>query len=125
MRDLRKQRLAQELIETVSPLALLWQVGCKFIAASRKLEPFGFARPAAWAALEDMRAMSDVLSLPDGVDWRVTRELQDRVSLSFWDALLISSCLRHGVTTLYSEDMGAPRTIDGLRIVNPFETASA
>jgi hypothetical protein len=36
-RDPRKQALAQQLIASTRPLALPWQVGCEFIAASRKL----------------------------------------------------------------------------------------
>ena len=35
-RDRRKQRLAQRLVAAVRPLALPWQVGCEFVAASRK-----------------------------------------------------------------------------------------
>jgi predicted nucleic acid-binding protein len=33
-RDPHKQAIAQQLIATVRPLALPWQVGCEFIAAS-------------------------------------------------------------------------------------------
>ncbi|MBY0513446.1 MAG: hypothetical protein K2P78_05990 [Gemmataceae bacterium] len=40
--------------------------------------------------------------------------------LSFWDALLVAACLRGGVTVLYTEDMGAPRVIGALSLVNPF-----
>lgn len=36
-RDPAKQQRARELVRTVRPLTLLWQVGCEFIAASRKL----------------------------------------------------------------------------------------
>jgi predicted nucleic acid-binding protein len=41
-RDPHKQALAQQLIATVRPLALPWQVGCEFVAASRKLASAGF-----------------------------------------------------------------------------------
>ena len=43
-RDPEKQRRAQELIRTVQPLAPLWQVGCEFIAASRRLASMGFGQ---------------------------------------------------------------------------------
>jgi predicted nucleic acid-binding protein len=52
--------------------------------------------------------------------WPKTEDLQKRFSLSFWDALLIASCIVDGVQTLYTENMGAPRVIDGLSLVNPF-----
>jgi predicted nucleic acid-binding protein len=52
--------------------------------------------------------------------WVETQVLQARYSLSFWDALLVGICLQGGVQTLYTEDMGSPRTIDRLSLVNPF-----
>jgi predicted nucleic acid-binding protein len=43
--------------------------------------------------------------------------------LSFFDALMISTALRAGCDTLWSEDMQDGMAIDGrLRIVNPFRT---
>jgi predicted nucleic acid-binding protein len=60
-----KQQRAQELIQEASPLTLPWQVGCEFIAASRKLEPFGFSEEDAWAALEDMCNMADAIPMPE------------------------------------------------------------
>ncbi len=52
--------------------------------------------------------------------WPETQALQGRYSLSFWDALLVATCLHDGVKVLYTEDIGAPRTIDSLSLVNPF-----
>ena len=48
--DPRKQAIAQQLVATVRPLALPWQVGCEFIAASRKLAVVGFTAAHAWDA---------------------------------------------------------------------------
>ncbi len=50
-RDPKKHSVAKNLISTVRPLALPWQVGCEFIAASRKLAHLGFDEAKAWAAL--------------------------------------------------------------------------
>jgi hypothetical protein len=50
-RDPNKQLVAQHLIATLRPLALPWQVGCEFIAASRKLAQQGFDEPQAWSGL--------------------------------------------------------------------------
>ncbi len=47
-RDLHKQQVAQQLIASVRPLALPWQVGCEFMAASRKLTALGFDEAKAW-----------------------------------------------------------------------------
>ncbi|HEY7423745.1 MAG TPA: hypothetical protein VH682_05815 [Gemmataceae bacterium] len=119
-RDPPKQARAQQLIATVRPLALPWQVGCEFVAASRKLAPAGFTETQAWSALTAMRALADVILLPVPDLWPETQALQGRYSLFFWDALLAAACLRDGVQVLYTEDMGAPRTIDSLSLVNPF-----
>ncbi len=119
-RDPHKQGLALRLIAGARPLALPWQVGCEFVAASRKLAAAGFTENQAWAALPAMQALADVILLPVTDLWPETQALQGRHSLSFWDALLAAACLRGGVQILYTEDMGAPRTIDRLSLVNPF-----
>jgi predicted nucleic acid-binding protein len=119
-RDPRKQALAQQLIAATRPLALPWQVGCEFVAAGRKLATVGFTDAQAWSALAAMRALADVVLLPVPDLWPETQALQGRYSLSFWDALLVAACLRGGVQVLYTEDIGAPRAIDHLALVNPF-----
>lgn len=119
-RDPHKQTRAQQLIATVRPLALPWRVGCEFVAASRKLAPAGFTEAQAWSALTAIRALADVILLPVPDLWLETQSLQGRYSLSFWDALLVAACLHDGVKVLYTEDIGAPRTIDSLTLVNPF-----
>src|SRR5688572_19180164 len=55
LRDPVRQRKAQEVIASATPLALVWQVGCEFVAASRKLAAHGFTTDQAWASLEDMQ----------------------------------------------------------------------
>jgi predicted nucleic acid-binding protein len=118
-RDPVKQHRADQAIATTKPLALLWQVACEFIAASRKLAPLGFTEAQAWAALDDMTKLADQILLPVPDLWPETQLLQARYSLSFWDALLIAACQHGGVTVLLTEDIGAPRTINGLALVNP------
>jgi predicted nucleic acid-binding protein len=124
-RDPRKQAIAQQLIASLRPLALPWQVGCEFVAASRKLAFAGFTEAQAWSALTAMRTLADVILLPVPDMWTEAHALQGRYSLSFWDALLVAACLRDGVKTLYTEDIAAPRTVDGLALVNPFASGSS
>jgi predicted nucleic acid-binding protein len=119
-RDLDKQQKSKRLIDETRPWVLLWQVGCEFIAASRKLEPFGFSQKDAWDALADMQTIAHGIVLPVPQLWSEARTLQVQFSLSFWDARIVAACIRGGVTRLYTEDMGAPRTINGLSLVNPF-----
>jgi len=118
-RDPRKQTIALQLIKTVRPLALPWQVGCEFLAASRKLQ--AMTRDDAWDALDDFRQLVQVILIPEAGLWSQCRGLEQKYVLSFWDALLVGACLKGGVQTLYSEDLGvASRTIPGLALINPF-----
>lgn len=51
-RDLRKQQIAASLIPTLTDGVLFWQVAVECLAASRKLEAFGYSRKMAlqiWA----------------------------------------------------------------------------
>ena len=43
-----------------------------------------------------------------------------RMTVSFWDALIIDAAIAGGATTLYSEDLQDGLEIDGLTIRNPF-----
>ena len=40
--------------------------------------------------------------------------------LAFWDALIVRAAKQGGCSVLYSEDLQDGRSIDGVRIVNPF-----
>ncbi len=47
-------------------------------------------------------------------------EVYDKHRLSHWDSMLIAACIEADVDTLYTEDMGAPRQIETVQLVNPF-----
>jgi predicted nucleic acid-binding protein len=34
--------------------------------------------------------------------------------------MILGACKEAGVTTLYTEDMGAPTAYDGIQLLNPF-----
>jgi predicted nucleic acid-binding protein len=46
--------------------------------------------------------------------------LQDRFSLSWWDALIVAAAKRSGSRFLLTEDLRHEQTFDRLRVVNPF-----
>lgn len=52
-------------------------------------------------------------------------DLAERYRLQFWDAVIVSVCDAHGVSTLFTEDMQDGQRIGGLKIVNPFNPANA
>ena len=120
-RDARKYSLAFKLIDDLDDGALPWQVTCEFLAASRKLEPFGFSLPKAWQYLEKLRSTWQTVFPGWNVQVRAF-ELTQRYSVSYWDALLIGACIDAGVERLYSEDLDTHNGIDGLEIVNPFRS---
>lgn len=52
-------------------------------------------------------------------------EIEDRYGLSFWDALIVSAALRTGCRRLLTEDLQAGQELDGVLVVDPFQTAPA
>lgn len=59
-----------------------------------------------------------VMPRPQVLD--IALDLASRYSLSHWDSMLLGACIDAGVTTLYTEDIGSPRKIESLELVNPF-----
>lgn len=118
-RDPTKQATANGLLASLADGVLLWQVACEYLAASRKLEQFGYDLTQALADVSDMRA-AWLTVLPT---WEVADRaelLLQKYSLSFWDALLVAACLEAGVTRLYTEDFDDSFSAEGLEVINPF-----
>jgi predicted nucleic acid-binding protein len=118
-----KQDAATTLIQELRDGVLLWQVACEYLAASRKLAPLGYSLDGAYEDLLDLRH-AWFTALPTWATLDRGWELMQRHGLSFWDATLVAASLDAQVTQLFSEDFGAPREIEGLRIVNPFKNGS-
>jgi predicted nucleic acid-binding protein len=118
-RNVKKQAIAESLVRTLPQCVLLWQVACEYIAASRRLEPFGYSKEKAWVDIHKLRALW-VTQLPTWEMFERTEQLLTRYSLSSWDALIIAACLEAGVSRLYSEDFDSSAKAEGLGIVNPF-----
>ena len=119
-RDPAKQQQAIELTTGMGDGALLWQVACEFVSASRKLAPFGFTREEAWRELERLRRLWTMILPSENVLTRA-EQLTATHNLSFWDSLLVAGCVEGGVTRLYIEDFDASLSkATGVEIVNPF-----
>ncbi|HLP87251.1 MAG TPA: PIN domain-containing protein [Nostocaceae cyanobacterium] len=119
-RDPVKQAIATSLVSNLTDCALLWQVACEYLAASRKLEPLGYSSAQAYQYIRDLQQVWYTV-LPT---WNVldrAENLMNRFSLSHWDSMIVAACLEANVHTLYTEDFGYSN-IDGLNIVNPFKT---
>ena len=51
-------------------------------------------------------------------------QLEERHSVSFWDALIVEAARRAGATRLVTEDLQSGRRLAGLHIDNPFPSTS-
>jgi len=116
-----KARALLRRLRTDPPTAvLLWQVigefprylrsrqGRGLLSRAGALRYFGVVRPMYPLAMPTPAVLDRVL------------DLSGRYSLSHWDSMLIGACVEAGIDTLYTEDMGAPVTFDGIRLINPF-----
>lgn len=116
----RKQtasRLLDELTET-NQLRLSTQVLQElYVTLTRKVRP---ARKSA-EAMAILDHLSEWPVTVIGMDSiRAAARLSESATLSFWDALIITSAAQAGAQTLYSEDLNHGQLIHGVRIVNPF-----
>ena len=57
--------------------------------------------------------------LPTPVVFDQALDLADRFSLAHWDSMILGACQVAGISVLYTEDMGAPSTNDGVQLINP------
>lgn len=117
----RKQPVAEACLQE------LWQArtGCVsvqvlnefFVNATQKLDP-GLTRHEAW---EDVEALAAWNPLP--LDMTLISRgfaLQERYSLSYWDALIVAAAEAGGCAEILSEDLADGALYAGIRVRNPF-----
>lgn len=114
-----KQVRALSLLSQPGDAVLLWQVACEFIAAARKLAPYGFTSEEAWDQL-DYYLDAFPLVFPSRSVLQRARELHLVSHVAYWDAMIVSACIEAGVGRLYSEDLPGSASPPGLELVNPF-----
>jgi len=119
-RDPVKRQKAQQLTTNLASGALLWQVACEFIAASRKLTPFGFTQAQAWREIKRLILVWTFVLPSENVLTRA-EQLTATHSLSFWDAMIVAACIEGGIERLYTEDFDDSLSqAIGVEIINPF-----
>lgn len=121
----RKREVARDLI------AGLWESrsGCLsvqvlqelFVNLTRKVPKPLPARDAA-TLVEDLSAWR--VHSPGPRDVLAAIEFHEKTGVSFWDAMILTSARSLGCRVLYSEDLNAGQSYDGVLVVNPFETAA-
>ena len=115
---LKRQR-AQELM-----LSARWgwsiQVAAEFfVNATSPKRPFRLPAPAAAALVEGWLAVPTL----DLTPVRAAVAVQQRYRLSYWDAAIVTAAKQMGCHTVYSEDLNAGQSYDGVTVINPFAAA--
>lgn len=111
------QRLLDELWESRSGVVSTQVLSEFYVVATRKFDPPLPRRQArqvvdaygAWPVVEVDVALILAAST-----------LEERHTLSFWDALIVEAAARAGATRLVSEDLQTGRRIRGVLVENPF-----
>jgi len=116
-----KQLVAQELLDALwrsRTGALSTQVLQEFyVVATRRFDP-----PMSRATAREVVALYGEWPTVQ-VDLALVlaaSKLEERHTLSFWDALIVEAAVRSGAGRLATEDLQTGRRIGGVRIENPF-----
>lgn len=121
--DHRRQPVAAALLDELWRAregVLSTQVLAEFyVVVTRKFDPPMSRRDAR--ALVDAYAAWPVVQVDPPLVVAASA-LEERHSLSFWDALIIEAARRAGADRLVSEDLQHGRRIAGLTIHNPFSS---
>jgi len=88
-----------------------------FVNVTKKiLKPLGIS--TAREIVRDLLTWDIVLM--DGESILEGIEIHRRYQLSLWDSMIVHAALKGGASVLLSEDFGGGRTIEGIKIRNPF-----
>lgn len=101
--------------------ALSTQVLQEFYVTSTRKLPRPLPKGTAREVVANYRAWP--LHRPDVDDLVTASELEERHTLSFWDALILVAADRLGARTVLSEDLQDGRRVGGVVIRNPFAAA--
>lgn len=120
--DPRKQRIAQDLVAQAlarGNAVISHQVVQETLnVVTRKIKP-------ALSPEDALGVLHDVLlplwkRPPDMALFERALDLQQRISIGFYDSLIVAAALEAGCKRLLTEDLQHGQKIDGLRIENPF-----
>jgi predicted nucleic acid-binding protein len=122
-----KQLIARQLLQQLrsagagdGPTLLLWQVLGELAQQLRRWRDQGRLTPVEFS--QHIQAFRHLFPLtpPTAEAFDSALSLAERFSLSHWDSMILGACQATGATRLYTEDMGAPRNIGGIELINPF-----
>ena len=118
-----KGDLAGSLIERASirQAIIPAQVLGEFLAVIRRKRREQF--PVACELVIELTSLFEI-GETDALVMRNAIELAQRHRLQFWDAVICAAAMQAGATHLLSEDMHDSALLEGLRIINPFDSVN-
>jgi predicted nucleic acid-binding protein len=123
--EIKRQSVAQHLVADLWRTragALSTQVLQEFyVVATRKYDPPMSRRQAR--ELVDAYGQWQIVQI-DVALILAASQLEERHTLSFWDALIVEAARRAGAARLVTEDLQAGRRFAGVLIDNPFASTS-
>jgi|ERR1017187_311023 predicted nucleic acid-binding protein len=118
-KQLKAQQLLNQLRSVPYATFLLWQVLGELVGQLRRWRDLGRLTDTEFTQHVQIFRNLFPIVFPTVRTLDRAIDLADRFSLSHWDSMLLGACQDAGLTTLYTEDMGAPTTIDGIQLINP------
>ncbi|MCI0638200.1 MAG: hypothetical protein L0Y72_01090 [Gemmataceae bacterium] len=119
MKQFKAQQLLQQLRFKTEPTFLLWQVLGELGQQLRRWRNQGKLTSGEFAQHAQAFRYLYPLALPTPAVFDVALNLAERFSLEHWDSTILGACQVAGIANLFTEDMGAPRIIDGIQLINP------
>jgi predicted nucleic acid-binding protein len=115
----KAQMKLRQLRAAPEPTVLLWQVLGELGQQLRRWQNQG--RLTSGEFQQHIQAFRGLFPLvvPAPAAFDLALSLADRFSLAHWDSMILGACQSAGVNVLFTEDMGSPRTINGIELVNP------
>ena len=119
VKQAKARMLIQQLVAGSEPTVLLWQVLAETVHQLRRWQVQGELTEAEFDQhVRTLQTLFPLVAPTLGVLDHAL-DLGKRYSLAYWDSMIVGACKEAGCTTLHTEDMGSPRIIDNIQLVNP------
>ena len=115
--DQGKRQIARAVLSQ-GGIAFSAQVLQEFYAVAVSKQRLGMTHDEAVAVLRSLTAFPVCAITHEAVI--EAADLRQRCQLSYWDAAILAAAKRLGCDTVYSEDLNAGQSYDGVTVVNPF-----
>lgn len=119
--DLAKKKIAIELMGH-KHFGLSAQVLAEFYTVATRKADFGMPPDRALEWIENLEEFP-CLAVDAGLV-KTAAEASARHRISYWDGAILAAARAIGAPILYSEDLNHGQVYDGVRVANPFRSAS-